>query len=149
MALQITTIARNIAALDVAGLQIYGIDNIPADCTNLVPALIPEPLGYLANFSVVWDSQGGHGVQMMTVEYDLRYTLLYCSIGAGRTGLDYYGAMVEMVSILLDELLVNDDLTGTIDFLPVEVTEAGPVPDPAGNMFLGCRLVLHVKEFVN
>jgi hypothetical protein len=149
MALQMTNIARAIAALDIAGLAIKDLDNIPADCTNLCPILIPEPLGYVSGFSVTWDSQGGHGVQLMTVQYDLRYTLLYTSIGAGRTGLDYYGQMVEKVSILLDEILVNDDLTGTIDFLPVEVTEAGPVPDPAGNLFLGCRLVFHVKEFVN
>ena len=149
MALQIVNIARAIADLDIPGLAIKDLDNIPAECTNLLPVLFPEPVGYLSNFVVVWDSQGGHGVQMMTVQYDLRYTLLYSAIGAGRTGLEYYGQMMDKVSILLDEMLVNDDLTGTIDFLPVEVTEAGPVPDPAGNMFLGCRLTLHVKEFVN
>lgn len=150
MSLAITTIAANLAELTVTGLnKIYDIDAIPPDCTRLTPCLIPEPLGYVTDFVVERNSQGSGGTAKMTVTYNLHYTFLFVGIGEGRTGLDYYGDMVGMAYDILDVMIENDDLAGAIDLMIDDILEFGPVPDPSGNQYLGCRITLHVTEFVN
>ncbi len=147
MALQITTLMDSIAALDVVGVTI--LPEPPAEATRMTPVLFPEPLGFITDFTMVRDSFGGGSTAKMTVEYVLHYTFCYAPIGSGRTGLDIYVDMVDKVADILDEILAIDVITGSIDVVPDPLTEFGPVLDPAGNQYLGCRMALRCQEFVN
>lgn len=154
MAMLISTILESISDLHVPGLTIQNIDAIPSDCTRLTPILYPEPMpGTISDFTVTYNSFGGGGTSKMTVEYNLNWTFLYAPAGSGRTGLDYYSGCVGMWGQIIDELLAHDDVVGNhsaaVDMRPEDVTDFGPLPDPAGNMFIGCRFVLHITEFVN
>ena len=149
MTLAMVTICESIAALDVEGVTIKDIDQVPPDCTRLVPVLFPEPLNFLTDFIMARNSFGGGSTAKMTVDYNLHYTFCLIPIGAGRTGLDYYDKLLTKVAAILDEVLAIDVVNGAIDLIPESPIEFGPVPDPAGNQYLGCRFVFHVQEFVN
>lgn len=149
MALQTAAVCKSIAALAVAGVTMLNVDQIPPDATRIAPCLFPEPVSFMTDFVMERDSYGGGSYGKMTVTYNLHYTFLFAPIGAGRTGLDIYDEMLAKVTLILDAVLAVDVMTGTIDIQPVEVVELGPVPDPAGNQYLGCRMTFQVQEFVN
>ena len=144
MELAIVTVCESIAALDVEGVTIKDIDHIPPDCTRLTPILFPEPVNFVTNLVSERNTFGATGFK--TVNYDLTYTFLFASIGAGRTGLDLYDDMLTKVALIVDEILENDAITGAWDIKTQGTVDFGPVPDPAGNNYLGCRLVFHVIE---
>ena len=149
MTLAIATIADSISDLDVNGVRILDMDQIKAgvnerDC----PVLFPEPLGFISDFTVERDSQGIPSQARKTARYNLNYTFCYAPVGTGRE-LEKYGDMVEKVFAILDEVILHDTITGLVDIEPDAVIEFGPVPDPAGNQFLGCRLRFRVMEFIN
>jgi hypothetical protein len=148
MTLQIVTVTDSIAALTVAGLHIQALD-IPPDATRQTPILFPEPVNFLTDFTMVRDSFGGGSSALMTVTYQLHYTFCFVPIGSGRTGLDLYSDMTAMVAAIFDAIMAIDTLTGAIDIQPLAATEFGPVPDPAGNQYLGCRLAFQISEYVN
>jgi hypothetical protein len=125
------------------------IHEIPPDVTRITPVLFPEPVNFVTDFSMTRDSFGGGSVAKMTVLYTLHYTFCYTQIGAARTGLDAYIGAVEMAALILDAVLDIDTFSGGIDIQPIEVSEFGPVPDPAGNQYLGCRFAFQVQEYVN
>lgn len=145
---QITTVAESISELEVPGLTIKGLDNIPPDCTKLIPIMYPEPLNFVSNFTSVRDTFGTSETANKTVEYDLNYSYLFCQVSAGRTGLDYYDEMIEIFEAIIDEILDNDDIAGAVDLSVQGVANFGPLPDPAGNMYLGTQLVLHIVEYL-
>ena len=144
MTLAIVTVCDSIAALDVEGVTIYDIDQIPPGVPRQLPALFPEPVNFVTNFTTARNTFGTTGFK--TVEYDLNYTFLFAPIGAGRTGLDLYDDMLTKVALIVDEVLENDAITGAWDIQTQGTADFGPVPDPAGNQYLGCRLVFHVIE---
>lgn len=143
----ISTIAHSLSDLAVSGVVIVDLDKIPPDCTRLVPCLIPEPLNYVTNYTSTRDTFGSSTAAQKTVEYDLNYTFLFTQIGTGRTGLDFYDDMVAAFESILDAIHDNDTITGAVDMMPQGAVDFGPVPDPAGNQYLGARLVLHCIEF--
>ena len=147
MALALITLCDSISDLNVSGVTILDLDQIPlGDLRG--PMMFPEPLGFVKNFSMVRDSFGGGTTAKMTVEYDLTYTFLHSRVGTTRA-LETYPAMVDKAYEILDAILAIETITGAIDLTPADVVEFGPVPDPSGNMYHGCRIILHVKEFVN
>lgn len=150
MALAITTIATNIAAIDIDGVLIKDIDEIPESATvRDCPVMFPEPMDFVGDFVVEWDSFGTPTQAKKTAHYTLNYTFCYMPVGSGRAGLDRYGDMVEKAFAILDAIIANDDLTGTIEFEPIEALEFGAVLDPAGSYYMGCRFLFRITEFIN
>ena len=150
MALAFTTITNSIAALDVLGVTIKDIDEIPEavrgrDC----PILYPEPLGFISNFVYTRDSQGGGSTALANVTYNLTYTFCYTPVGSGRGLLDVSDDIVAKVGLILDAFIIADAATGVVDLTPQDAINLGPVVDPAGYTFLGCQFVLNIMEFVN
>jgi hypothetical protein len=148
MTIALATVTNSIAALTVTGLTIKDIDEVPPDCTLITPVMFPEPLNFITNFTSTRDTFGSSTAANKTVEYDMNYTFLYVPVSSGRTGLDVYDEMMAMTSLILDDILQNDDITGVTDISPQGVIDFGPVPDPAGNYYIGCRLVFHIIEYV-
>jgi hypothetical protein len=149
MTLQLVNICGSIAALSVSGVTIADVDEIPPDVQNTRnQILFPEPDGFITNFTATRDSFGPNNIALQTVEYDLNYTYCHVPLGAGRTGLDEYDGMVTKVGLIFDAILDNVITTDVDVYLP-SITEFGLVPDPSGNIFLGCRISIHCKEFVH
>lgn len=150
MALAFTTITNSIAAIDVLGVTIRDIDEIPEAVTpTMCPVLYPEPVGFISNFEYTRQSQGGGAVALADVTYNLTYTFLYAPVGSGRGLFDVYDDMVAKVGLILDAFIIADAATGAVDLTPDTPLNLGPVSDPAGNVFHGCQFVLNITEFVN
>ena len=153
--IQITNLVDKISQLEISGVRVRDMDQIPAavnvrDC----PMLIPEPLNFIQNIVVVRDAAGAASYAPKTITYTLNYTFLHSPVGDDRA-LANYADMVKKVFAILDAFILADAIaSGTsfdevIDITPASVTEFGPVPDPAGNQFLGCRMQFLVTEFIN
>ncbi len=149
MTLAIVTVCDSISKLSVMGVTIKDVDEIPSDCSMLLPVLFPEPVNLMTDFTMTRDSFGGGSVAKMTVGYNLHYTFCLAPVGSGFTGLEYFDETLTKVAAILDAVLAIDTFAGAIDITPQEATEFGPVPDPAGKQYIGCRLTFHVEEFVN
>ena len=83
------------------------------------------------------------------VTYNMTYAFLYTPVGSGRGLFDVYGDMLEKVGLIIDKIIVSDGITGVVDLTIAGAFQFGAVPDPTGNMFIGTRLILNVKEFIN
>jgi len=150
MSMAIATIASNIADIDIGGVDIRGLDEIPDSFTARdCPALCPEPVNFVTDFVVERDSYGSPSQSKKTARYTLNYTLFYMPVGASRYGLDRYGDMVEIAFAVLDAIIATDDLGGTVEFTPQDTINFGVVLDATGNSFQGCRILLRVTEFIN
>ena len=148
MALAISTICDSIAALSVTGLTILDFDAIPAR-TDRGHYLYPNPINFVTDFLVEWDSYGADASAKKTVTYTLNYVFNYSPVGEGRAfKLDLYDDMVTMAFQIQDALIANSSLSGNIDNLPTFGT-FGQIFDPSGNPCLGCDIRISVKEFVN
>lgn len=152
MAIAITTICDSISQLEVSGVRIRDLDQIPTQVNERdCPILFPDPLNFVSAWELQRDSQGSNNLPAAkyTIYYTLTYSFLYAPVGAERPGLEKYAKMVDKLMEVIDVILANDDITGLIDIQPEQIDEFGPVPDPSGNQFIGCRLRLRVTEFVN
>ena len=148
MALSITTVTNSIAALSVSGVTIKDIDEIPTrvdayDC----PILYPEPVDFVTNLTVTAAAFGTGGSGPFDVEYDLNYTFCYAQVGEGTELLSHYSGFVAKVCLILDKIIVSDNIAGCVELTWNGTTSFVSVLDPAGNIFHGCQLVFHVKEF--
>lgn len=152
MALQITTIATNIAALTVgdANIPIYDIDKIPSTVLSKnCPMFAPNPDNYVSNFLFQRDSFGSGDTAQITVQYTLQYRLYSAKAGAGRGLMNMYASMVANCAAFIDTVILNDDVAGAVDMVAASIPHFGLVSDPAGEMFHGADILLTVKEFVN
>lgn len=147
MTLAISTVIESIADLNITGLTICDLSEIPVSALRLTPILIPIPGQEVSNFSATRESYGGGSSALINCEYDLNYYLLYCEAGSGRTGLDFEEARIEMVQAIWDAILAIDTITGAVDVWPTGNVNFVTLQDPSGNQFLGCQIVAHVKEF--
>ena len=148
MALSTTTITNSIAALSITGVTIKDIDEVPdkvegRDC----PILFPEPDGFLSNPTVTPMSTGTAGSGYFDVEYDMRYTFLYKPVGAGRGLLATYPTMLSYALAIVDKIVVSDTVTGAVNLTFAGFEDFGAATDPAGNIFIGTRMLFHVLEF--
>jgi hypothetical protein len=147
MGLHLATVADSIAGLTVSGVTIKDIDQIPPDVTRLTPILFPEPLNYVTNFSMSRDSTGTDTDARKTAVYDLNYTFCFSPVGSDRP-LALYNEMVAKVVLIVNDILENSTITGCVDIELQNIPAFGPVPDPAGNMYDGCRLAFTVTDFL-
>lgn len=150
MALAFATITDSIAGITVEGVTIKDIDEIPEsvavrDC----PIMYPEPDGFISGFKYTRDSTGSGSTALATVNYNMTYAFLYTSVGSGRGLFDVYDDMLTKVGLIIDAIIISDGITGVVDLTIGDVSQFGAVPDPAGNMFIGTRLVFNIMEFVN
>ena len=144
MGVSIITVTNSIAALSVTGVTIKDIDEIPSrvdayDC----PILYPEPVDFITNFTVTDASFQGQ----YDVEYDMNYAFLYAQVGEGSELLSHYSGFVEKVCLIVDRVLASVNITGCVEFTWNGVANFVSLPDPAGNIFHGCRVIFHAKEF--
>ena len=151
MALQLATVAATIAELEVDGLEIRDIDDIPAEAGLRGALLIPLP-NYVTDFVMTRVSFGGAAAKM-DVTYTLNYRLLFAAIGTDRAlNLSVWGGMIEMVAAIWDAFLdigvFDADHDEVVDVVPLAPSNMGIVNDPSDRAFYGCDLAFQVTEFV-
>ncbi len=150
MALNISTIATNIAALEVSGVTIKDITGIKDKFTKRdCPVVYPNPDGFVSDFNVVRDSFGDPSQAKKTVTYTLTYRFLQAPLGSGRINFAVYSDFITKAYAFIDAIIANDDISGAVDLEISDALNFGPVADPSGNTFHGCDIALNVKEFVN
>ena len=149
MALAAVTVATNIGALTVTGVNIYALNEIPegADAREC-PMVYPKPDGFMSGLEVEVNSFGSTSAKK-TVRYTLTYMYLYAPIASGRGLFDLYEDMVTKALAFQDAVLANDAITGCVDITAMDIGEWGPVADPSGTAFHGCQMSFQVTEFVN
>ena len=148
MALEIATVTNSIAALDVLGVTLKDVDEIPTAAKGLGPIIIPGG-NFITDFVVERMSFGGGSTAKMNVSYTLTYRLLFAPVGAGRGFKGVIDVMVDKLALFLDAVLAIDTFGGGIDIEIVGVTNFGVVGDPADDDYFGCDIALRVLEFVN
>ena len=150
MALAILTIANSIAALEVAGVRIRDLDQIPdavqeRDC----PILIPEVINFVTDLVITRDSTGADSYALKTATYTINYTFLYAPVGSDRTGLNRFDDFVRKAFAIIDAVVLNSTITGLIDITPQNTLQWSVVLDPSGNAFMGCMMAFSITEFIN
>jgi len=144
---KIATVADSIAALSVSGVTIKDIDGIPEEVHKRVcPIMFPDPDGFVTNLAVTPQSFGAGTAGKNDVRYTLNYLFLFCPVGSGRYLADNAVGLVNKAVLILNALIANDAVTGSIDIEP-KLGDFGVLQDAAGNQFEGVRVLIDVHEF--
>ena len=146
MTLQLLTVAETIAAIEVDGLLIRDVDDIPAEVGLRQSLLIPHP-NYVSDFVM---ERAAYDV-LIDVTYTLNYRLCYQAVGAERAmTITVWGGLASMVSQIWDAFLsigvFNTDHNEIVEVIPLAPSNMGIVNDPSDRAFYGCDLAFQVKE---
>jgi hypothetical protein len=148
IALATITIFDSISKLNVPGVAIKDLNEIPTAVDLRRPTLFPVPENAFSDFAVTRQSQGGAGTALMEARYNINYRFCCFPVGSGRGLFDIYDGFMERVVAILNAVLAADMVTGLID-IEEWYWSFGIVVDPAGVEFYGCDLSMRVMEFVN
>ena len=144
---KIATVADSIAALSVSGVTIKDIDGIPEEVHQRnCPLMFPDPDDFVTSLTVEAMSSGAGTSGKNDVKYTLNYIFLYVPVGSGRYLADNIVGLVNKTVLILNELIANDAVTGSVDIDP-KPGKFGLVEDPTGNQFEGVRIAIDVHEF--
>ena len=151
MSLQLLAVAETIAALEVDGLIIRDIDDIPVEVGIRQALLIPHP-NYISDFVAERVSFGGASA-LMDVTYTLNYRLCYQPVGTERAmTITVWGGLIDMVARIWDAFLAIGvfvtDHNEVVDVIPLAPYNMGIVNDPADRAFYGCDLAFQISEQV-
>ena len=146
MGLSADTIAASIAALSISGVTTKGLTTLPSaidprECPVLAPSVNDPP--FMTGLNVTRDSFGG----LKTISYTQNWKLYAAPVGQGRGLLDLYPTLVTKALAVLDALIANDALSGSIDVNPEDVPQFGGISDPSGNWFHGAVFSIRCVEF--
>lgn len=150
VSLALATVADSISKISITGVTVKDANELSASWKALPNVLYPRPDGFVTNFRFKVDSYGINGAEKGTFTYTLTYRFLGTAVGnAGTFGTAYNDALSKIIAIV-NAVVADDTITGaTKDFRLGTVTNIGPLPDPAGNVFHGADITFLVEEFVN
>lgn len=146
MGLSADTIAASIAGLSISGVTVKGLTTIPSavdvrQCPVLAPSVNDPP--FMTGLAVTRDSFSG----LKTITYTLNWKLYAAPVGSERNLLALYPTLVTKALLVLDTIIANDALSGSIDVTPEDVPQFGAVSDPSGNQFHGAVIAVRCMEF--
>jgi hypothetical protein len=151
MSLDSRAIAKDIAALEIAGVTIKDIDAIPEsviarDC----PILIPDPDGWMAGSNI--EPENGQATftsgGMWNFSTTFAYIYFHAQAGSGRALKDHYPGLSEN-NDAIRTALVTLNSASTYDVMTITTTPAGTIGDPSGQTFYGFRITVTVRERIN
>ena len=147
MAIALAAICESISTIEVSQVRIKDLDEIPEgilprDC----PVLFPEPINFVTDFTATPHSfQRGSGSKW-ELHYRLHYKFCYAPVGSDR-GLVLYDDMANKAMQIIDAILrVTVDVSGATRVTIGDALNFGPVTDPAGELYLGCEIVLAILD---
>jgi hypothetical protein len=150
MAFDLATVAQYVAGLNIPGMALYDYSTIPEEFDSReFPLLAPDLFQPITTQSVTRNSFGSSGTAKQTILYTVPYVLACYSYGEERGIKEIVPGVIAAYSDVLTALLENDtpgDLS--VDLTIQSATVNVPVNDPSGHSYIGAKLVVLVKEFV-
>ncbi len=145
---KIATVATSISALSISGVKIKDTDKIPEEVSSrLCPILFPDPDEFVTNFRIEPQSLGAGIIRKIDVLYTLNYVYLHTPIGSDRYIAKHISAMINKYALIMNTIIANDAITGSVDIMPKAPGQFGRQLDASGNLFWGFMLQLDVLEF--
>jgi hypothetical protein len=145
---KIATVFDSIAALVVSGVTIKDVDEIPeAVLVRHCPVMFPDPDSPVSGLRVDPQTTGAGTNGKNNVLYTLNYVYLHTPVGEGRFIAGNISGMVAKCVLILNALIANDAVTGSIDIEPRIEGEFGVMSDATGAQFWGFRIAIDVLEF--
>lgn len=148
MALDIDKVTAGIAALNVTGITIKDMSEIPAAIAERdLPMLVPDLANYVSDFRAEWIAGDGTGAS-----WDVRYTLNYMLVSsqAGATRATVHERFAAMMAQAMDvvEAVMLASVDWAVEVSPRAVTRAGTATWGKAT-FDVVNISLDVLEFVN
>ena len=144
--LHVANVAAAIAALDIDGVTIYDLDQMPqAVDERACPVLGPsshEP-AYLTDWTAKrLTTQGNY-----EMSYVLNYKLYQAKIGKDRGLFAQYPAMVDNAAAVINAFLALTRVEGCKQLAVASLPQFGNIVDASGQQFHGCQIAIRVTEF--
>lgn len=144
---QIEGVVSDITSMNVAGVNIKGVEDIQENAEATLPLFQPRPDGFITDMEFERVSFGSDGTAKMNLTYTLNYRYLHSKIGSGGGLLSTYGGLVKKLALILEKIFAYDAETDAVDVTLQSISDIGPLPDPAGNQYHGVDISLRVLEF--
>jgi hypothetical protein len=141
------TVADSIAEINISGVTIKSLENIPQSGTLIMPVLFPQPNGFISDIEVSRESFGGGTTAAMNFMYTLHYVFLFSELGSGLSQLDPYSPLIEKLETIWEKIAETDTVTGLVDMQLAGVETLGQVEDPSGNQYWGALFSLRCLEY--
>lgn len=145
---QLDTVANSIAALEIDGINIVDIDNIPESAMMQTPLLLPQPNGFVSDIAPEFRTYGSGGVAKIDLQYTLNYLYLHAPTGSGISTFDAYKGLLENIILIFESIFASDVVSGAIDLQLSTMSDIGTVQDPSGNDYWGIQFSLRILEHV-
>lgn len=145
---QLDTVANSIAALEINGINIVDIDDIPESAMMQTPLLLPQPNGFVSDIAPEFRTYGSGGAAKIDLQYTLNYLYLHAPTGSGISTFDAYKGLLENIILIFESIFASDVVSGAIDLQLSTMSDIGTVQDPSGNDYWGIQFSLRILEHV-
>lgn len=143
----LATIAESIAALNISGVHVRDIDQIPESAMSILPVLYPRPNEFVTNMSFERETFGGDSGATMTLRYVLNYQYLHAVVGSGGGLLAVYNGLITNLVRILEAIFADSNPDGAWDMQLLTVSNIGVLTDPAGmEKYHGVEISLQVID---
>ena len=147
--IKLEDVASAITLLNVSGINVRDIDNIPANAKTILPVLYPVPNGFVTDLAWSRESFGNDDTRAMNLTYILHYKYLHAVVGSGGGLLTVYARMIENIIKILQAIFTDSNLGGAVDVTLNTISDIGVHTDPAGELqYHGVDITLKVMEFI-
>ena len=149
MSISLEQVVGAIADLDVSGVNVRDIDNIPTNAKTILPVLYPLPNGFITELTWTRESFGSDAVAAMNISYVLHYRYLHAVVGSGGGLLSVYAGMINNIVKILAALFADSNPSGAVDMTLVTISDIGALPDPSGELqYHGVDITIRVLEYI-
>ena len=144
--LHVADVAAAIAALDIDGVTIYDLDQMPqAVDERACPVLGPS--SHEPSFLTDWTAKRLTTQGNYQMEYVLNYKLFQAKIGKDRGLFAQYPAMVNYAAAVVNAFLAITHVEGCKHLAVASLPQFGNIVDASGQQFHGCQIAIRVTEF--
>lgn len=141
------TIADSLAGLQIDGVNVLGLDQIPENALPIVPVFFPRPEDFITDMTFERVSFGADNVAKMNLNYVLNYRFLHAPVGAGGGLLAAYNGLITNLAEILKAIFSDSNPADAVDMTLQGISNIGPLEDPAGNEYHGVEIALQVLEY--
>jgi hypothetical protein len=147
ISVKLAIVVTAIAGLSISGVNVRDVDNIPVDASKILPVLYPKPDDFITGLDFKRITTGGHGTAQMDLVYTLHYRYLHAPVGSGLGVLSTYAALIDNLALIMATIFGNDDIAGAVDMELSDISNIGPLTDPAGSTtYHGVDIALKITE---
>ena len=149
IAINLVTVADAIAALNISGVTVRDIDQIPESALPILPVLYPRPNEFITNLKWSRETYGADSAAAMNLTYVLHYHYLHAVVGSGGGLLSVYSGLITNLVKILAAIFDDSNPSGAVDMQLVSISSVGVLTDPAGETkYHGVEISLQVTEYI-